>query len=743
MVNRVRVSCPTCRHELNVRVEYLGQDVVCRYCENSFPLADWVIIPCPGCGEEGMVRAESLGRWVRCKEYGHPFLAESANAHAPIDPSTPPAGLAWYLPVDTGALLEKSDALEQELHQLRASFETTTSDQASTLRQLGDALGEVARLRGHSEELQRQLDEAEDKSHEDDGSRLELEALRSERDHLKAELEAAQLAASLAEREPHDERLGEASALEIEALRAECERLRAESEMTRILPSPPPGVLDDLRAECDQLRASLLDAEERAEALQADLDATLAAHGQLHEEAAGVSAREIEALRAECDRLRAESEMTRILPSPPPGELDDLRAECDRLRAEVAEAAPLRAQLQDAEGRVEALHAQLEAARSAHGQIREEAAAALGPQIDDLRAECDRLRAEARDQSEEFERLRAQILAAKDRAEGCQAERDVALADLQRSRAEAAEARHEIERIQSERDRLRADLSAAESWASELRIARDAALADRDRYVAELGEATGILAMHGGRDTERDALAAQLDMARDEAQQAVAEARAQAEEERHLLEDRLARAGEIAAKERGTLSASLDAALADRDRVEAALRAEREERDRERSRAAESVKALQERWDVERETLAAQVERVRDSVRLDFEPILAEADARIEAERRIARDRIEALAEEFEHEREALRAEANRFREELDTRIAAGPPQPPDPGPNREELERRLAQAHSELRAAGAQLVAAESDRHRIEELEEQLTEVRVELERYRGVLLGLGLRPD
>jgi hypothetical protein len=55
-------SCPTCGRRLQIRVEYLGRQVVCQHCQGKFVAADPANrrCDCPEFGNELLRRADEL-----------------------------------------------------------------------------------------------------------------------------------------------------------------------------------------------------------------------------------------------------------------------------------------------------------------------------------------------------------------------------------------------------------------------------------------------------------------------------------------------------------------------------------------------------------------------------------------------------------------------------------------------------------------------------------------------------------
>src|SRR5262249_23619981 len=118
------IQCPHCQHVLHVRTEYLGQKLVCKYCQKKFRT-----------------------------------LPEATASAMPVSPSEPTQA-------DSGRVT----ALEEELRILRT--ELRTHDQ--------EMQGEQSRLIAQLQILQRQLDQSRDWQKEATTLQAQLSEARSE-----------------------------------------------------------------------------------------------------------------------------------------------------------------------------------------------------------------------------------------------------------------------------------------------------------------------------------------------------------------------------------------------------------------------------------------------------------------------------------------------------------------------------------------------------------------------------------
>lgn len=73
------VGCPHCDKELRISKKYVGQKVICKHCEGSFPLllaphgkVEMLAFytPCPACHQELRASSKYFGQKVACKHCG-------------------------------------------------------------------------------------------------------------------------------------------------------------------------------------------------------------------------------------------------------------------------------------------------------------------------------------------------------------------------------------------------------------------------------------------------------------------------------------------------------------------------------------------------------------------------------------------------------------------------------------------------------------------------------------------------
>jgi chromosome segregation ATPase/ribosomal protein L37AE/L43A len=366
-------SCPYCSAQLKIRREFVGQQVQCKHCKETFvagaaagpaaeapgegdavrplppaPQTERVLVTCPNCQAALSIRRVYLGRQVRCKQCDGVFLAsDSAAAVAP----PPEARRDRNGDAAARAALEAElDRQRQEAGQLQEALARTTTELEAIRAHLGEIapvavrplfeeraslIAEIDRLRDEVEALSdersaRDRSAGERERHDEEGlgaalaevdrltglvkqGELDMEAARAERDRLGVDRQRAlDEAAHL-----------RASLVESEqATRDEGNRLRDEANQFR-------SDRDRLRSEVEELRQSLKDLERthREELLRRD--------DQLQQ--AGEQARGREDLLAERDRLLDQIEdLRRSLDEAEQRRLEEIGL-CDADRAAVEE----------------------------------------------------------------------------------------------------------------------------------------------------------------------------------------------------------------------------------------------------------------------------------------------------------------------------------------------------------------------------------------------------------------------
>jgi chromosome segregation ATPase/ribosomal protein L37AE/L43A len=419
-------SCPYCSAQLKIRRGFVGQQVQCKHCNETFvanaangpaagasgeedavrPLPpasppERVVVKCPNCQAALSIRRVYLGRQVRCKQCDEVFLAsDSAAAVAP-----PPEARRDRNgdAAEHAALEAELDRQRQEAGQLRETLARTTTELDAIRAHLGEIapvavrplfeeraslLAEIDRLRDEVESLieersarDRSAGECEQNREEElaaaraEVDRLtglvtqreqDMEAARAERDRLGIERQRAQDEAA---------HLRATLAERDRAFRDEGARISDEANQLRI-------ERDRLQSEVEEMRRSLKDLENthREELVRRD--------DQLQQ--AGEQVRGREDLLAERDQLLDQiQDLRRSLDEAEQRRLEEIGL-CDADRAAVAEQ---RRKLQERQ----------EAAEKSGTELRE--------QNQQLQAELDRFRSSlpALTSDDELQAARAEI----------------------------------------------------------------------------------------------------------------------------------------------------------------------------------------------------------------------------------------------------------------------------------------------------------------------------------------------
>jgi chromosome segregation ATPase len=448
----LELTCPSCQHGLQVRTEYLGKRVRCKYCHQAF-----------------RVRA----------------------------PAAPPAPAA-----QAEARGQQTAQLEEELQGVRADLVARAAEHAAAVQGHREARDEVARLQGRMQELEAEAEEARDEHGRETAAlrqqyaeaRAQLDQLRArvvellsradEVEPLEAGLEASgeeiarleeELAASRAEAARAAEQLTAAESLtaELDALHGERARLTGELEAARTAWDELTGKLDEAAQEAEQLHARVLELE-RAHVESA------AAHGasvETHQEAVG----RWEAERAELHRQWEERHAAQAKEAEEQLRREQALAEAERQQHEQ--------QLEEvrrdsAHGRGSLL-TELEGLREIVTSLAVESEAAR-QQIDALTQERDQLAAHRQELEQRFQQELGQLTAAleQSRQQGGVPARAGDGPEAQPLREELARAETERRQHAQERARLQSELEQLRGFVSGLSRDRDQLAAMREE---ELG----------------------------------------------------------------------------------------------------------------------------------------------------------------------------------------------------------------------------------------------------------------
>jgi len=315
--------CPNCSASLRVNRQHVGQHVICKHCEHTFrammanepinpssgestagpliqplPPSDRVAVSCPSCQATLSVRRVYIGNQVRCKQCGNTFLVR--------DPDQPQPESGVSAPDSFMATRSPQGDIERESHGTAAEREPvpTHDDQLPAkyerLQTAHDELGaEHNRLTRELDTIRDRLgtispDEVRTLAEERESLSTLVSHLRDEINGLLAERPARALLA---------EQLGQRDA-ELDSARAERERLtkqieqrdqdlrtaRADRELLAKQIEQRDKDLKTARGECDLLTRQIEQAE-------VDLNAALVEQGRLSIERKTV-AKEVEQLRS-------------------------------------------------------------------------------------------------------------------------------------------------------------------------------------------------------------------------------------------------------------------------------------------------------------------------------------------------------------------------------------------------------------------------------------------------------------
>ncbi len=339
----------------------------------------------------------------------------------------------------------------------------------------------------------------------DGGLLAERDRLRSERDSLTDDLARSQ-AIRDAVTVARDE-LG----VERDALAAERDRLLTQRASDVAEWDAAHADRNSLVAERDGLQVAMV--AER-DAMQRDLDAVAAECDRLRAEHA-VALADRDAMRAERDAAAAERDGSRAEHSATEAERDAMRrdlhavaAECDRLRAEHAAALADRDAMR---AERDATTAERDGSRAEHSAMVAERDA-MQRDLHAVAAECDRLHTEHAAAFADRDAMRAQ-------RDATAAERDGSRAALSAMAAEQDELRAERDKLAADRDSFGVALSAAMVERDTLRSARDTLAARHDVVATELQHARqaceSLQADFEQAVVDADMLRQQLDLVRD------------------------------------------------------------------------------------------------------------------------------------------------------------------------------------------------------------------------------------
>jgi pSer/pThr/pTyr-binding forkhead associated (FHA) protein len=595
-------------------------------------------------------------------------------------------------------------------------------------QQLEDSHGECVQLRDQVRALEIQVAEAAGLQERLDAAQTrasQLEAVCAERDKWQEEAQTLQTrhASLSAEREERQHRLEAAQQQlieEREAVRAAGARLDQESSALQTARADlaarnaeysaalqqlqeTQNELSRSQDEAHGLQAELAQAREHlrdAEALRQQLADTQAKHDQLCAHVPELEGRAASADRL-WDQLRAadaDSEHLRVqlrVAESKTAELEAMYAECDRLREQthtleiqLAEAADLQARLETAQASAHELQAvcaerdqwrsereelrqQLEAAQQQHGEERE-AVRAAHLRLDQESATLQQVRADFAARNAEYDLVgqrwqatHRELARAQDEARGLQVELEQAhqrlgaaetlSQQLAGSQAECERLREQARMIETqlaEAAGLQARLETAEASAREL----EAVCAERDRWQNEAQNLQISVASDSTKQEQLDRLAADLHAA-------------QMERDRlHTEQQAFQRSVEQAC----TRVTELERELADAAAAQARAVAE--------ARAG---------WESERQALEARLEQERQATKRATQAASRDAQARAAAEREEWRQRIEGAEAQIVWERRMFQEQSEQLRKQSAILQA-----------ERDRLSARLSQVESSNRVA-------------------------------------------
>jgi pSer/pThr/pTyr-binding forkhead associated (FHA) protein/chromosome segregation ATPase len=619
---------------------------------------------------------------------------------------------------------EESRSLRAELDQAHQRL----TDAEVFGQQLADSHGECFRLRDQVRALEIQVVEAaslQDRFDAAQASASQLEAVCAERDQWQEEAQTLKTrhASLSAEREERQHRLEAAQQQlleEREAVRAAGARLDQESaalqtvradlaarnaeysaalqqlQETQTELSCSHEEARDLQAELAQAREHLRDAE----ALSQQLADTQAKHDQLCAQVPELEGRAASADRL-WDQLRAadaETEHLRVqlrVAESKAAELEAMYAQCDRLREQthtleiqLAEAADLQARLQAAQASAHELEAvclerdqwrsereelrqQLAAAQQQHGEERE-AVRAAHLRLDQESATLQQVRADFAARNAEYDlvgqRWQAthhELARAQNETRNLQAELEQAhqrLRDAETLSQQLAGSQAECERLREQARMIETQLAEAAGLQARLETAQasarelEAVCAERDRWQNEAQNLPISVASDSTKQEQLDRLAADLHAA-------------QVEHDRlHTEQQAFQQSVEQACTRVTELERELADAAAAQDRAVAEARAG---------------------WESERQALEARLEQERQANKRATQATIRDAQARAAAEREEWRQRIEGAEAQIVWERRMFQEQGEQLRKQ--SAILQS---------ERDRLSARLSQVESSNRVA-------------------------------------------
>ena len=469
VVPTIKIACPNCDRGLRVPANYLGRKVSCKHCEKIFAIPERIQIPCPKCSQTLNVRGDVVGKVGQCKFCQHTFRIVQPDGTPSAKPSvsapaaTPPSARNFSIEpapapesIPTEPTYSSPTPLVEAEHPVPAPapareaqalasistpeiieptrFEQEPTPPFPTTERAATAIVEESRAKLADEGLVA------------DAVARHFGEVRSERDHLSEELQAAKahLESLRGEIEQRDQ-----LARDLESVRQERDRLL--EEMKQMVET-----LDGLRVDSARLTE-----------LSAAHDAILGERDELFKEMSDVLA-QLEVVRGEARTLEGEGESAgggrvRLLDSIKLllGEMEEFKtqatafsrltsdheaalAERDRLVDDVRAAMEQIEQTRQQAGHAGQLAAELAELRAERDQLREE--------LDDLRARLEAHRAD----TEQLGRLSLDYEAVCSERDRLQDEARILRGQMEALRSEVLEAQHlrarviELERVAAE-----------------------------------------------------------------------------------------------------------------------------------------------------------------------------------------------------------------------------------------------------------------------------------------------------
>jgi len=289
--------CPNCSTKLRVNRKHIGQDVTCKHCEHTFragqtndPIApssgegmagpsiqaaqpeDRIALTCPSCQATLSVRRIYVGNQVRCKQCGNTFLVSAPAQPQPEPAGTAPPGIS-AMSSPPGDIKHEIPGTETAHESLRIQHDQLLADREQLQAAHNQLDAEHNRLRTEHERLRT---EHEQLRTEHEQLRTEYRQLCEQKDSLTMDLDTIRAG------------LGTISPAEIRPLAEERDSLRA--EVRRLLDQI--STFDNLGAEVDRLRRALNVAErthhDDRDKLTAELAAVTEQHRQLQDRHASI-----------------------------------------------------------------------------------------------------------------------------------------------------------------------------------------------------------------------------------------------------------------------------------------------------------------------------------------------------------------------------------------------------------------------------------------------------------------------